>query len=149
MNKRGFVFIELIVVLGILSVLISIAVVSISNSRRRATLTASVDTLVSDIKSQQTKAMTGLSDEGVRFETTHYVLFDGATYSSSDPSNFTVPLDERANFSVINVPNARIVFASRSGEILEFSPQEHSVTLTQLDSNDTKTIQFNRYGTIQ
>jgi len=155
MKQNGFVLIELIVVIGMLAVLIGMITVSTLGSQRRAALTSTVDTLVADLRSQQTKAMTGVTSGsiiqagyGVFFQSDRYILFQGASYSAAMTSNAPIVIDTRVKFSSIKLPNSSVVFASKSGEIVGFNSQLNSVTVTQSDSNFAKTLYLNRYGVI-
>jgi type II secretory pathway pseudopilin PulG len=156
MKKRlGFVLIELIVVMDMLGLITGMLTVSLLGSQRRAALTATVDTLVADIRSQQTKAMTGSSTGGVipagygiLFQSDKYILFQGASYSGSLTSNAPVVVDSRVTFSSISLPNSSIIFASKSGEMVGYTDQLNSVTVNQVDSNFSKTLHINRYGVI-
>jgi prepilin-type N-terminal cleavage/methylation domain-containing protein len=154
-KPKGFVLIELIVVMGMLAIMTGMITISTLGSQRRAALTATVDTLVADLRSQQTKAMTGVTSGGVipagygiRFQQDRYIMFRGATYSAIDSANAPVIIDTRVNFSQIALPNFSIIFASKSGEVVGFDTQLNTVTVGQLDSTFEKTIHFNRYGII-
>ena len=85
---------------------------------------------------------------GLRFELTRYILFRGASYNASDTTNAVVPLDSRVTFSTISFPNGSIVFASKSGEIVGYASASSSLTVSQLDSGEVKTLQLNHYGII-
>ena len=155
MRKRGFVLIELIIVFGMLAILIGMATINVFGSGRKASLTATVDTLVADLRSQQTKAMTGTTDSsglppayGLHFDANRYVLFRGASYSASLSSNAAVPLDTRVRFTNIQFTNGNVVFASRSGEFIGYVSPSDTVTINQLDSGESKVVQLNRYGII-
>jgi len=155
MKNRGFVLIEVIVVFGMMAVLIGLTTVNIFGIRRTASVTATIDTLVADTRSQQTKAMSAAVQNGVvppgygvRFDTTQYTLFKGLVYTPTDTSNAVVPLDPRVTFSTISLPNNSIVFASESGEIVGYATSSSSVSVRQSDSGQVKTIQFNPYGVI-
>lgn len=155
MKKTGFVLIELAVVFGILAVLIGMTTINIFGSRQKASVTATIDTLVADLRSQQTKAMSGTIDSdgilpayGIHFDTNQYVLFRGASFSAILSSNAVNPLDTRVNFSNIFFPNGNVVFASRSGEFIGFMSGTDSITVNQIDSGESKIIQLNRYGVI-
>jgi type II secretory pathway pseudopilin PulG len=155
MKKHGFVLIELAVVFGMLAALIGMTTINIFGSQRKASLTATIDTLVADVRSQQTKAMTGTTDNsglppayGVHFDGDRYVLFRGASYSSSLSSNAIIPLDSRVRFSNIQFANGNIIFASRSGDFIGYASASSSLTVNQLDSGEVKIIQLNRYGVI-
>jgi type II secretory pathway pseudopilin PulG len=156
MKYTGFVLIELVVVFGMLAVLIGMTTINISQSRKRASLSATIDTLVADMKSQQTKAMTGSTVAGgvlpvaygIHFEESEYSLFHGSSYSASVTSNARVPLDTRVRFTSILFDNGNMIFASKSGELVGYVSGSSAVSVHQLDSGETKTIQLNQYGTI-
>ncbi len=152
--KKGFIFIELVVVLALFGALLGMMSINLLGFKNSATLSATIDEVVVDISSQQTKAMTsttagaGATPYGVRFESNRYILFHGALYNPSDTSNSSIALDTRTIFSVINLPNASIVFASQSGEIVGFDPSRASVTVYQQNSFVSKTIHVNQYGVV-
>ncbi len=154
-RTNGFVFIELIVMLGMVAVLGGLIVTNLFGSQRKAHLVGTIEPLIADIKSQQAKAMTREAVEGsipagygVRFETTRYVLFHGATYNPADMSNQIFPLEDHVTCSEILVPDGVVVFRIGSGELASFVSGQDRVTLRTSDTNETKTIQFNRYGII-
>lgn len=142
----GFTLVELLVTIGLLGLLIGLTTISLISVQRRVTLSSTITTLISDLKEQQTKAMTGdtggvsKNSYGIYFDTNRYILFRGASYSSADPSNFAVDL---ANIDFAN-PGTSIVFARISGEIAAAS----NITLTDITNNQQKTIQINRYGVV-
>ena len=153
--RRGFVLIELIVVFGMFAVLIGMTTLNVLGSKRTATLTGVVDTLVADLRSQQTKAMSGVtqggvsqSGYGIRFAANQYTLFKGTAYNAGDSDNVIVPIDARTTFSSISLPDSSIVFLAKSGEFMGYATASSTLTVKQTDSNDTKTIQFNHYGVI-
>ncbi len=155
MRQRGFVFMELIIVFAIVAILVGIAVVNILGSKRKASLTGTIDPLVADIRSQQTKAMEGAIVNGaiepafgIYFASNQYVLFNGAAYKSSDNTNSVVPLDSRVTFNTISLPGNVIVFASKSGEVVGYATNSSTLSLKEIDSGETQTIKLNHYGVI-
>ncbi len=151
----GFVLIELIVVFGMLAVITIMTVTNVFGSSRTASLSGTVNGLIADVKSQQTKAMSGTQISGalplgygVHFDATGYTLFRGLTYSAADTTNSRVPNDPRVTFSSISLPSNSIVFASRSGEFIGYASSSSSLTIRHADSGNSKTIQFNKYGVI-
>src|SRR5689334_15423888 len=92
-QRQGFTIIEIIVVVAIFATLMSIGYIRATDIQRRAPLTATVDTLIGDLRGQQTKAMSGDArsgasndNYGIYFQSNAYILFKG-TYSSSNPAN--------------------------------------------------------------
>lgn len=153
-SHRGFVLIELIVVLALFGALLGLTSINLLGSKNSATLSATIDGVISDLSSQQTKAMAsttagaGTTPYGMRFESNRYILFHGIAYNASDTSNSIVPLDGSTTFSVINLPNASIIFAPQSGEITGYNPNAASVTVYQPNNLVSKTIHINQYGVI-
>jgi prepilin-type N-terminal cleavage/methylation domain-containing protein len=146
-GRQGFVLIELIVVLALFGALLGMTSINLLGAKNSATISATVDQIVSDLGSQQTKAMTS-GPYGVRFELNRYIMFRGSVYNSSDTSNSSVLLDARTSFSIINLPSASVVFASQSGEIAGYDPSRASVTVYQQNSMVSKTILINQYGIV-
>ncbi len=153
--ENGFALIELIVVIGIVSILFGISTISLLSVRNTASLNTAVATFVNDLKSQQIKAMAGDTEGrashdsyGIYLEPKRYILFHGPTYSSSDPANFAITLQE--DLQIINVlfPSSQIIFTSVSGDTANFTAGANRLTIQNVNDNSTKTIQINRYGVI-
>ncbi len=153
-TSRGLTLIELLLVIGILSILFAIGIVSLTNIRVISGNSSASVVLISDLKTQQIKAMTGDTEGrgvpdnyGVKILSNRYVLFHGLTYNPSDTSNFSVPVDNGYILST-TFPNSTILFASESGQLVGFVPNQNTISLTSTPSGQVKTIQFNAYGTI-
>lgn len=152
-NQKGFTIPELLIVMGILAILFGFTTPNLLHFRQRAVINTTVDTLITDLKNQQTKAMVGdtegsgiISDYGVYFETNKYTLFRGSSYDPLASSNFSIDLDPSQTFSS-NVPDSSIIFSKGSGETDLVSGSD-TVTLTDSTNGDQKTIQINLYGAI-
>lgn len=153
-NEKGFTLTELIVVMGILTILLSFVTLNLVNIQQKTSQRSTLDVLIADIKDQQNKAMAGgtksgqNTDYGIYFEANRYILFQGSSYVSGDSSNFAVNLDSGLTFTNILFPSSQIVFQRVSGEVIGFTSGQNTVTLTNSSNNDQKTIQINRYGVI-
>ena len=144
----------MIVVIGILAIVASFSFSYSLTSQRHATQDTTMDTLISDIKQQQLKAMLkdtegrATSDSyGVYFEQNRYTLFHGATFTSQ-PENFVVDLTTAEQFSAINLPSSQIVFAPGSGEVSNFSAGQQTFILRNTQTNQQKTVTINQVGSI-
>lgn len=153
-TNRGLTLVELIVVIGILSVLFAIGTVAVSNIRVITSNSTSVSVIISDFKTQQIKAMTGDTEGrgtpdnyGIKILSDRYVLFHGAVYSPTDTDNFGVPVESGYTLST-TLPNGTVLFASQSGELVGFVQNQNTVTLTNTSSGQLKSIQLNKYGTV-
>lgn len=152
--KRGVTLIEVLVVIGILLTLIGIASVSFLPFRSKSTLDTAVTTLISDIKSQQIKAVAGDTEGrgtndnyGVHFETNSYTLFHGSIFNPSDTSNFTVALNDGIQIESTFL-SSQLIFSIKSGEVISFSETQNSITLEDTVEESSKTININRYGVV-
>ena len=147
---------ELIVVMGILLLISGFVAINLVNQQRTSSLNSSVDVLIADIASQQTKAMSGVggqwestSNYGIYFEPDRYILFQGTNFLATDSANFTVMLDKNIEFSNITFPGNIIVFSALSGEIMGFSDSNNTITIQDSAGSENKTITVNRYGVVE
>lgn len=149
-GSQGFTIIEVLVVLSIFITLLRIGYVSVLNFERKTPITATVNTVIADIRGQQTKAMTGVdgSSFGIFFQTNGYTLFKGDSYNPSDPANAVTPLPTNITFSPITFPSNVLVFTKGSGEIAGFSSATNSIAINQNLTGEHKTFTINRYGAI-
>lgn len=153
--QRGFTFTELIIVIGILSVILGFATINLIKSQSSASVSATVDVLVAGIKEQQMKAMTGdtegrstSSAYGIHFDTNQYVLFNGTTYSNTNPSNRVIPLETSLVFENITLSGGTVTFLKLSGEVSGFASGFDSLQIRHTGSQQQKSMQINRYGVI-
>lgn len=155
-KQKGFTLIELVIIMGILLLLFGFVMVNLLQEENIVSVNASVDILISDISSQQTKAMVGKSDGissgnsyGIYFESDRYTLFKGNTFSATDSANFTVILEENIVFNNVAFPNDMVVFSALSGEINGFSDGDNTITIANVQGQEIKTITLNRYGVLK
>ena len=152
-NNIGFTLIELIVVLSILITLLGFVTINLSSSQQKTSLSTTIQTIISDMKAQQIKAMIGdtegrvsASAYGVHFDTDKYVLFHGA-YSAFEASNFVVNLTDTIKFDAGSRPE--IVFEKVNGEIYQFSIGPDKIILKDTTNGNIRTIRINQYGVIE
>lgn len=152
-KNLGFIFAELVVVLGIVSVLFGLGTINIFRLLQRPPVVAHVDVLTSDLRSAQTRAMIGdtngvsTSDFGVMIEAERYILFRGSMYNAADSANIVIsfPTGIRASTTF---PNSQLVFARGSGEIIGFTDGQNTITLQKSDAGEQQAIQINRLGAV-
>lgn len=151
--QRGFTLIELIVVMGIISLLIGFVTLNLANLRKITSLNSEIDKLVFEMKSQQTKAMSSFGSAtgenfGIYFQSDKYVLFTGSIYSATNASNFSVNLPSNINFASSTIPDNTIIFLRQSGELNGFIDGNNSITIQSTDGLEKKTLNVNRYGVV-
>ena len=145
-GRQGFVLVELIIVVGIIATLFTIGYVRVIDIQRRVPLNATVDTLVADLRGQQTKAMTG-ETEGVGGPDSYGIAFQATSYTLI-PTNAVVTLPTNITFSAVTFPDASVVFTNGSGDVGAYTDGANTVTITQTLTGEHKTITVNRYGSV-
>ncbi|HYK08689.1 MAG TPA: type II secretion system protein [Candidatus Eisenbacteria bacterium] len=153
--QNGFTFPEIIIVMGIVTILLGFITFNLLRAQSSSSLASTLDTLITDIKNQQIKAMTGDTEGrdspdryGIHFTASQYVLFHGASYNASDTSNVTVSLDSNLDFASNTFPNGNIIFLQTSGEVSSYSATTNSIVLQTTTDNQSKTLTINKYGVI-
>ena len=146
-TQRGFTLIELSVVTAIVVILLGLVTINLVSSQQTISLTSFEDVLLADLKQQQLNSMIGntsggtVADSyGIHFDSTQYILFHGATYSSSDTSNITTNLESNMQF---NSPGFDVIFSKLSG-----ATSEKIIELKDNTNSKLKRIHLNALGVI-
>jgi len=154
-HQNGFTLIELMIVLGISATLFGLIIFDLVRFQNTNSQQTSSDSLVSDIRAQQFKAMFALtegrsdsSNYGIYFYSDRYVLFHGSIFNPVEPSNFTVELPEDLAILSTSFPDNTIIFEKISGEMSGYTPGADSLVLRAIRVNRDFTITLNRYGVI-
>lgn len=154
-GEKGFTLVELLVVMAIGSVLFGILSINLFRVHSDVSENAFADSLVADLKLQQSKAMNGSTEGratgdsyGVHFLADQYILFHGTSYVASQSSNFSVQLPENVSISGTQFPGNTVVFTKVSGDIANFTPGNNTITITENSSNSDRVITLNRYGVV-
>lgn len=154
-HRKGFTITELTVVLGILSILVTYSVINLTSVQHTTYLETTVDTVTSDLKQQQIKAVSGdtegrgtIDSYGIYFQQDKYYLFHGTTYSAADTSNVLINMDNNIQIASTTLPQSQIVFLKGSGEINNYSSSTNTITVRNTVTAAQKTITINRYGVI-
>jgi len=147
---KSFSFVELLVIMAIITTLIMISSISLFPLQQKVSLSTTIQSLISDIKQQQVKSMNGESYQGIYFSEgqNNYVLFSGATYSAINTTNFTINLGDQITVNSIDFAGRQIIFLPGSGEIEGFITANDTIVLTNTVSGEVKTVSFNKFGII-
>ena len=151
-RSSGFTLVELLLVMGIIGILISISSLLLLNLIPKASFTTQSEVLISQIRQQQLKAMTGYTegfDEsdyyGIHFQDHSYSIFKGQDYDPQDPNNYVVGVEEPNQLST-TFPNQQVIFIPGSGEIFGYLFGQNSITLSNSNTKESLTISLNKYG---
>lgn len=155
-NQKGFTLTELIISMGLFAVLATFVSINLVRPQATSNVDSAINTVVSEIKSQQLKAMIGdtqggtsTDSYGIYFENNSYTLFKGTSYSASDPENIVNDLPQGVSFSSVSLPSSQIVFEQLSGEVLGFNPANNSLLIVHSSGSATIDLTINKYGKIE
>ena len=153
MRNHGFTLIEISIVLAITALLLSLAMISLTRVQINTYIDTSTQSLLSDIKLQQTNAMNGrlgqggtTTQYGIHFETNSYTLFEGNTYDEFDAANFTIMLQGTTELSLVTFPSRQIVFEKGSGEIVGFVDGSNTIVVEDVGSGIQTQLSLNALG---
>lgn len=148
-SNKGFSLVELLLGVAIFAMLIGVITLNLNTAQHKATISTTLETLLTDLNQQQIKAMTGdtegratLSDYGIHFDTTSYTLFHD-TYSAGNSTNFSINIPSVQQITT-NFVNDQIIFQRGSGEINTTG----TITLVDTVSGEQKVIELNRLGIV-
>lgn len=154
-SQKGFTYVELMVVTGITAILFGLITINLLKFQNSTSTQSNLDTLISDLKSQQLKAMLGSTEGrtsndsyGIYFMADRYILFHGTTYNSGDTSNFTVQLPTDVRIQSTTLPNNSAVFTKLSGDLQGYVSGSNTITVRSVTNNKNIVITLNRYGVI-
>ena len=154
-RQRGFTLVEIVIVMGMMSILYMLSTQSLFRGIRSATLSEVTNQLHRDMRELQFRAMQGKAsqsgatvDYSIRFESDRYIFYPGSVYVSENTENRVVPLDSSMQFTDISIPNQTIIFARLSGDIRNFTSGFDSVTLSDTSLQESIRIRVNERGVV-
>lgn len=146
--QRGFTLIEAIITIGLSLILLGIGIMALARPQSQASVAATTNILVSELKLQQLRAMGGDSgsqtlaaNQGIRIEPNRYIVFTGSAYAGST-NQFTTSMPKGVSFSGATFP-LDIIFTKRSGETALVSNLYIRST-----AGDQRIININRLGSV-
>lgn len=145
-QNKGVTLIELLLVMGLITMLFTIGGLSLSSLEKESQL----DLLASEIKTSlltaQSRTLNGMP-AGVYFETEKFVLFSGDQFVNGNPENEVTDLPKGVVLTSNNFPSQTVTFVKITGYINNFSPPE-SVTLLEEGTGKTRKVLLNRLGVV-
>ena len=147
LGEAGVTLVELLVSLGIITVLATIGWLSLPNLEKESQL----DLYASEVKfalyQTQSQTVNGLPC-GVHFEPNRFVLFEGEAFAEGNPKNQEKILPTGLSLTSINLPNQSITFEKVTGLVKNFlAPTK--LTLTDQQTGKTRLIIINRVGMVE
>lgn len=139
--SKGFTLIEILLALGILAIISTLGVMSLSNVNKDKALvveTERVLSLIAKARSFTLSAKEG-SAYGVHFETQKAVLFRGVTYTANATTNEIQTVNAEVKISAISLAGGgtEVLFSKLTGA----TTQTGTITLSSVrNSSQTKTV---------
>lgn len=127
-RSRGVTLLEILVAIGIISLIGSLILSSFSQFRARKTLDATVESTLASFSRAHLDTISSLNDKryGIHIESDKTVYFIGTTYSAIDPTNVVYKLSpaiEIANIT-LNGGVSDIVFDKLTGGTSQYGTFE-------------------------
>jgi prepilin-type N-terminal cleavage/methylation domain-containing protein len=155
LGRSGFTFIEIVISVAIASTLIGFIILNLLNIHQVKTVQSASEILISDLRSQQTKAMSlsiqntsDPDDYGVFFSNNRYFLFKGNSYDPASSSNMQVNLPDNFSFTNVTLPNSQVVFLRGSGQVQNFTSGQNTITIHDSSEQNSRMLEINYYGVI-
>jgi prepilin-type N-terminal cleavage/methylation domain-containing protein len=121
-HQQGFSLIEVTIVLGLIGVIAAFGVAMSYSSLSKTSVTQERDLFVTLLlRGTRAAAIANMQEtpHGVYIDDANnqYILFNGTTYSSSDPDNRTIPYTNDV-ITVTNTGGSTVVFDQISGNVI-------------------------------
>lgn len=122
MQKQGFTFIELVVVVGVLLIILGISIPALRIFERGKSVEHTAESIIAVLQEAQQNSITRKNEStwGVSFNAAanpnQYVLFEGSSFASRNQSSDKIyTLSSSLEFSSLNMTNNETVFAKLTG----------------------------------
>ena len=147
--KKGFTIIELLLVLGIMSILTTILLNSFVSFGREQGLSKDASLVIEVLRQAQSNTLNSKNSNqfGVHFSTNSLILFTGSVYSPGASTNeiYNFNADIRLSSAVLNGGGVDVVFAKLSGG----TDNDGTITLVSQSTGATKVIRVYKTGLIE
>ena len=138
--KKGFSLIEVLIVLGVVGVIASIGTIFSMGSVSRSYALSERDLLVGLLTQTRAKALANVheSAHSLHVATSTYVLYEGTTFSATNPTNTHVPKVSKAAMSGLDT----VSFLPMTADVVS------SGVITVVGGSQSYTIEINAVGRI-
>ena len=140
-NKRGFSLIEIMVVLGIFSIIATFSLFASMDFWRSSSFRGERNLIVGILQKARSESMSNINElpHGVHIDPNQYVLFEGNTYNPLDPKNEK----HEANPSISHSGMTEVIYDRLSGKAITVGG---SLVLSQ--GSNQSVISINNEGQI-
>lgn len=150
MKQKGFTLLEIVIVISITMLMVGFTISSFRLLNQSQALSKNADTMGTILREARSMTLSSKNGTqyGVHLETNQAVIFTGAVYSSTTPSNLYYPLNSLGTISSINLTSSstEVVFDRLTGD----TPQSGTIILNLLNNpSSTRTINVSSTGLIE
>ncbi|MBI4137612.1 prepilin-type N-terminal cleavage/methylation domain-containing protein [Candidatus Roizmanbacteria bacterium] len=142
--KSGYTLTELLVTLGVLTILLGIGTLSFTTLRFRNELDLVASQVRAELLRAQSEAINTI-DSGVYFEPDRFVYFQGTSYTEGAPENEQTDLPSAVSIISITFTDSTATFDPVTGYLENFSDPAQVVLS---GGGETHTVSVNEWGTI-
>lgn len=146
MNK-GYTLVELLLVMGIMTILLSIGSLSFAGIRNANQLDFIAAEVRSELMRAQTRSANG-NPSGVYFEAGRFVYFEGNSYSEGAVGNQEYTMPSGLSLASITFVGQTAQFDQVTGQLLTFVDPSQ-VTVMYGASGVFRTVSVNRWGVVE
>ena len=148
-SDKGFTFIELLLVLAILSLITTVVMNTFVDYRKNQSLQKDTETVTEVLERARIETISSQNamQYGVHIANDKITLFTGPTYSSGDPLNRDFALAPTDTIVTISLTGggSEVVFSRLSGE----TNQSGTVVLSSPSISKTKTVTIYKTGLVE
>lgn len=147
--KNGFTLLELLIALGVMSILIVIVFAAFISLRKSSTLQTDTETIVEILRQARSQTMTSQSASryGVHIASDKVTLFTGSSYNPNDTTNQNVLLNTSDTVTTISLSGggSDVIFNRLSGE----TAQNGTVVISSPTTGKSKTVIIYKTGVVE
>ncbi len=148
-HKKGFSLIEVLVVLGIMTLVAGIVFTSFSGFQKSKSVTSDAETVAEILRQAKNETIASKNSNayGVHFDSNTMTIFVGPTYSVGSATNRVIPLPSNNTTLSTSLQGgvSYVLFQKISGE----TAQNGTVTVSSSGTTNTKTVTIYRTGVVE
>jgi prepilin-type N-terminal cleavage/methylation domain-containing protein len=151
--QRGFTVIEILIAIAIFAIIIALPSMLLYGTSRTDNLNFAYKQVKNSIGEAQVLTVASRSTDGqnpaqygIYITTNSYVLFSGSAYNPNSATNEVTTLPSGVQFTTIQIPNSTILFERVTGKISNYSSTQHTLVLTETNTQQTKTLTLSTLG---
>lgn len=152
-NDKGFTLIELIVSIGIITLLVGFSSWAYLTVEKNSNLINQTTQLIGSVRQAQALAMSGMTQDqsnyiniSIHFTANSYIIFKGSQFNPNDTDNIQADLAAGITLNT-DLPSSDLTFLAKSGEVNNFDSNHNSITVLETGGL-SKVLRINKLGVV-